>query len=107
MVIKAQAERMLSEEERALLAQCARGPDAYPVVQLGGKWTWEFGPLGAPESYDTKAEAVHNLELYLGVLREGERVEGERRYGGRDTQLEQLRAIADRIAPHMREVEDG
>jgi hypothetical protein len=50
MVTKAQAERMLSEEERALLVQCARGPDAYPVVELGGKWTWEYGPLGAPET---------------------------------------------------------
>jgi hypothetical protein len=106
MVTKAQAERMLSEEERALLVQCARGPDAYPVVELGGKWTWEFGPLGAPESYDTKAEAVHNLELLLGVLREAARVESERRYGDRDSSLEQLRAIADQIAPHMRESGD-
>jgi hypothetical protein len=106
MVTKAQAERMLSEEERALLVQCARGSDAYPVVELGGKWTWEFGPLGAPESYDTKAEAVHNLELYIRVLREAARVESERRYGDRDSSLEQLRAIADQIAPHMRESGD-
>ena len=97
MVTKAQAERMLSEEERALPTQCARGPDAYPVVELGGNWTWEFGPLGAPDSYDTKDQAVDNLELYLGVLREAERVERERRYGDGDPSIEQLRAYVAEI----------
>jgi hypothetical protein len=95
MVTKAQAERMLSTEERALLVLCARGPDAYPIEEYGGRWTWAFGPLGAPRDYETKAEAVHNLELQLGVLREAERVEQEQRYGGIAPPAAAARAIAE------------
>jgi hypothetical protein len=100
MVSKAQAERMLSTEERALLELCARGPDAYPILELvspteGVRWIWEYGPLGAPREYDTKAEAVHNLELQLGVLRDAERVERERRYGGAAPPASAARAIAE------------
>lgn len=95
MVTKAQAERMLSTEERALLERCARGPDAYPIEEYGGRWTWEFGPLGAPTDYGTKAEAVHNLELQLGVLRNAERVERERQYGGAAPPAAAARAIAE------------
>jgi hypothetical protein len=39
---------------------------------------------------------VHNLELQLGVLREAERVERERRYGGAAPPAAAARAIAER-----------
>jgi hypothetical protein len=100
MVTRPQPERMLGTEERALLELCTRaGPEGYPVVQLGGQWTWEYGPLGAPKEYDTRDEAVHNLELQLSVLRDAERVEREQTYSasgrGQDAAPAPRRAIAE------------
>lgn len=81
MVTHGTPERMLSDDERALLELATReGPKAYPIQQLAGKWTWDYQSLQAPRMYETRKEAVEQLEGFVAVLRESARVQAERSY---------------------------
>jgi hypothetical protein len=85
MIARSQGERMLTDDERAVLELWkTQGAAGYPIQKYAGKWTWDYRSLKAPRMYSTKQEAVTAFEGYVAVLVDAARVEQEQRYAATD-----------------------
>lgn len=73
-------ERMLTDDERALLEHVRTGLAELPIVARGDQWGWEFRAIRNTTDYDTEEEARTMFSRYLAVLTDAQRAESEQRY---------------------------